>query len=144
MNIYIKMLSLLILVALLTMCATAPKKVEEIDVGSASPATRKGHLASFILGRIETCKEWVNCITCTSTTRLHPNRSPWSFQKSVESVIKTNWKNSRRVAILSGLIECAFRESILAFLKKSEPPSVNAVTVSRKGVIAAIPLTGSL
>jgi hypothetical protein len=42
------------------------------------------------------------------------------------------------------LIECGFRESTLAFRKKSEPLSVSAVTVSRNGAITATPLIDSL
>ena len=65
MSIYIKMLSLLILVALLTMCATAPKKVEEIDVGfciSCHQERTPGLFQSWVESKH--AKNGVNCITC--------------------------------------------------------------------------------
>src|SRR5512139_1165923 len=65
MNIYIKMLSLLIFVVLLSMCATVPPKVEEIDVGfciSCHQERTPGLFQSWVESKH--AKNGVHCITC--------------------------------------------------------------------------------
>jgi hydroxylamine dehydrogenase len=65
MSIYIRMLSLLILVALLTMCAAVPPKVEEIDVGfciSCHQEKTPGLFQSW--AESKHAKKGVHCITC--------------------------------------------------------------------------------
>ena len=98
-----------------------------------------------VVGGIEACKE---------RGPLHhlPHRPPGCLRteghglsrKNAENAIKSNWRSSGRAAIPSGLTGCEFRENISAFLKKSVPPSANAVTASRKGATVATPPTGSL
>ena len=83
MSIYIKMLSLLLLAALLTMCATAPKKVKEIDVGfciSCHQERTPGLFQSWVESKH--AKNEVNCITC------HKNHETAKPKKSaVESEV---------------------------------------------------------
>src|SRR4030043_119536 len=65
MSIYIKVLSLLILGVLLTMCATAPPKVEEIDVGfciSCHQERTPGLFQSWVESKH--AKKGVNCVPC--------------------------------------------------------------------------------
>jgi hydroxylamine dehydrogenase len=81
MNIYIKMLSLLILVASLTMCATAPtspKKAEGIDVGfciSCHQERTPGLFQSWVESKH--AKNGVHCVTC------HIDHQAASEQKSM-------------------------------------------------------------
>jgi len=78
MSIYIKTLSLLILAASLTMCATTPKKIEEIDVGfciSCHQERTPGLFQSWVESKH--AKNGVNCITC------HIDHQAASEQKSM-------------------------------------------------------------
>src|SRR5512136_1645916 len=79
MSIYIKILSLLIiLVASLTKCATAPKKVDEIDVGfciSCHQERTPGLFQSWVESKH--AKRGVNCITC------HTDHQAASEQKAM-------------------------------------------------------------
>ena len=100
MNIYIKMLSLLILVALLTMCATAPKKVEEIDVGfciSCHQERTPGLFQSWVESKH--AKNGVHCVTCHIDHQAASDQRAMVFPKNVVSAIRSNWKNFRIAGI---------------------------------------------
>ncbi len=78
MNTYIKLLSLLLLAGSLTMCATAPPKVEEIDVGfciSCHQERTPGLFQSWVESKH--AKNGVHCVTC------HIDHQAASDQKSM-------------------------------------------------------------
>jgi hydroxylamine dehydrogenase len=65
MSVYLKLLSLLVLAGLLTMCVTTPPKVEEIDVGfciSCHQERTPGLFQSWVESKH--AKNGVHCITC--------------------------------------------------------------------------------